>query len=125
NRPRRRPQADAHVHRDAELRVMRPFERENLGSGLAGLMLKESDRGAGVVPEQMVDPAPRLALEIDVLAAEEKGLDDEMLKLELAGLDAVVHPLMRGIEAARMPGHGDEPRLALSLVDLLGVGERI
>src|SRR5690606_20143661 len=85
NRSRRRSQADAHVHRDAELPVMRPLECENFGGRLAGLMLEEIDRVAGVVPEQMVDPAPRLALEIDVLAAEEEGLDDEMLKLELAG----------------------------------------
>ena len=48
--------------------------------------------------------------------------------IELSCDDALVNPLVAGIEAARVPDHRDEPRLALAPCDRLGggkvVGER-
>src|SRR5688572_3460676 len=73
----------------------------------------------------MIGPAPGLALEIDVLAAEEERLHDEVLQLELALLDAVRDALMRRIEPARVTRHRDLLRGLLRLVDLARVRWRI
>ena len=54
-------------------------------------------------------------------AAEEVRLHVHLLDLQLAGGDAPVHPLMRRIEAARVPDHADQAGLLLQLVDGLGV----
>src|SRR5690606_30183106 len=58
-----------------------------------------------------------------VLTAEEERLHDQMLKLQLAGNDLVVNPLVRRVEAARVARHRNQPGLALHLVYALGVGE--
>jgi hypothetical protein len=58
-------------------------------------MMQQIDGVTRVVPQQVIGPAARLALEIDVLAPEEERLHDEVLQLELAGLDPLVHPLVR------------------------------
>src|SRR5690606_30729806 len=87
NGSRRRAHADAHVHRDAEVRVLRALQREYVRRILAGLMVEEIDGVAGVVPQKVIRPAARLALEVDVLPAEKERLHDEVLELELAFLD--------------------------------------
>ncbi len=102
-----------------------PLHRMDIARNLTRLILEQVDGMAGVVPEQVIGPAARLALEIDVLAAEEKCLHHEMLQLELAGHDPVVNPLMRRIEPARMPGHGDQTACLLRLVDRRRVRQRI
>ena len=104
---------------------MRPFERVDLLRDLAGLMMQQVDGVTRVVPQQVIGPAPRLALEIDVLAAEEERLHDEMLEPELAGLDPLVHPLVRRIEAARMTGHRDLAARLLRRGDLARVRQRV
>ncbi len=55
---------------------------------LAGLVLEQIDGVAGMVPQQMVGPAARLAQRIHVLAAEEIGLHVHLLDVELARPDA-------------------------------------
>ena len=59
-----------------------------------GLVGEQVDRVRGVVPEQMVGPAARLALGVDVPAAEEIGLHVHLLDVELARHDPVVHLLV-------------------------------
>ena len=60
-RPAGRPQLDGHVHRDAELRVDRPLHGVGDLDVLAGLVLEQVDGVRGVVPEQVIGPAARLA----------------------------------------------------------------
>ena len=52
---------------------------------LAGLIGEQIDRMRGVVPQQMVGPAARLALGVHVRAAEEIGLHVHLLDVEFAG----------------------------------------
>ena len=99
----------------------RPLHRVAIGDRLAGLVLEEVDGVGGVVPEQMIGPAPRLAGGIHVLAAEEVGLHVHLLDLQLAGGDALVHPLMAGIETAHVPAHGDDAGLLGDAHQRLGV----
>ena len=105
--------------------MLRPLEREDIGRRLTGLILEQVHRVTGVVPEQVIGPAARLALEIDVFAAKEIGLHDELLQFELARNDFVVHPLVRWIEPPRMAGHGDQTGLLLHGIDLLRIGQRV
>ena len=112
---------DAHVHGDAELRVDRSLHRVAFRDRLAGLVVEEVDRVGGVVPQQMVGPAARLAGGVDVLAAEEIGLHVHLLDLQLALLDPLVDPLVAGIEAAHMAGHGDDAGLLGDLRQRLGI----
>ena len=51
DRPRRRLQADAHVHGDAQFGVGRPLHGLDLGCNFAGLILEQIHRVAGVVPQ--------------------------------------------------------------------------
>ena len=76
----------------------------------AGLVLEQIDGVAGVVPQQVVGPAARLAQRVHVGAAEEVRLHVHLLHLQFAGLDALVDPLVAGIEAPRVSGHRDERR---------------
>ena len=92
---------------------------------LPGLILEEIDRVAGVVPQEMVGPAARLARRVHVGAAEEIGLDIHLLNLDLAGLDLLVNILVARIEAADMAAHGDDAGLLLHAEDALAVGERV
>src|SRR5262245_56346039 len=112
---------DAHVHRDVELRMDRALHRVAVGDGLAGLVLEQIDGVGGVMPEQMVGPAARIAGRVDVLPPEEVGLHVHLLDLELALLDALVHPLVARIEAAHVPAHGSDAGLLGDLHQLLGV----
>ena len=72
----------------------RPLHRVAIGDVLAGLVLEQVDGVGGVVPQQMVGPAPRVAGGVDVLAAEEIGLHVHLLDLQLAGLDLLVDVLV-------------------------------
>jgi hypothetical protein len=116
---------DAHVHGDAELRMQRPLHGMDIARRLARLVLEQIDGVAGVMPEQMIGPASRLAFEIDVLAPEEESLHNQVLQLQLAGDDAVMYPLMRWIEAARVPRHRDQSGCLLRIGYALCVGQRI
>ncbi len=82
-------------------------------------------RVAGVVPQQMVGPAARLAERIRVGATKEIRLHVHLQHLEFAGPDALVDPLMTRIEAPRVPAHGDQPAGALRRHHALGTGQRI
>src|SRR5262245_8860552 len=101
--------------------MQRALQRVDDGWRLAGLVVEQIDRMTRVVPQQVIGPAARLALEVDVLAPEEERLHDEMLELELAFLDAIRDPLMRGIEPARMARHRDLLGRFLRLVNLARV----
>ncbi len=92
---------------------------------LTGLVLEQVHGVAGVVPEQMVGPAARLALQVDVGAAEEIGLHVHLLDVQLAGHDLVVHPLVAGIEPAGVAGHGHHPGLLLHVDDPLRVRDAV
>ena len=91
----------------------------------AGLVLEQVDGVAGVVPEQVVGPAPRLAEGIHVGPAEEVGLHVHLQHPQLAGRDLLVDPLVAGVEAAGVAGHRDEARVLLRLHQRLGVGEAV
>ena len=73
--------------------MQRPLQRVHDRRHLARLVVEQIDGVARVVPQQMIGPAARLAFEIDVLAAEEIRLHDELLELQLALLDSVVRPI--------------------------------
>ena len=76
-------QLDRHVHRDAEFGMLRPLHRVGADDP-ARLIGEQIDRVRGVVPQQVVGPAARLALGVHVLAAEEIGLDVHLLDVEFA-----------------------------------------
>jgi len=69
-------------------------------------------RVRGVVPQQVVGPAARLAQRVDVGAAEEVGLHIHLLDVELARRDLLVHLLVAGVEAAGVAAHGHQAGLA-------------
>jgi hypothetical protein len=102
----------------------RPFD----GIGLddpARLIGKQVDRVGRVVPEQVVGPRARLALGVDVPAAEEVGLHIHLLDGEFAGPDPVVHVLVRGIEAAGVAHHAHQPGFLLLGDHRLRVGPAV
>ena len=103
-----------------------PSRALDLGSASsASLVLEEVDRVAGVMPEQVVRPASRLAFGVDVSAPEEVGLHVHLLDVEFAGLYPLPDPLMAWIEPPGVPRHGHKPRLFLDPDQPLGVGQRI
>ena len=97
-----------------------PLHRVGLHDAAAGLVLEQVHRVRGVVPQQVVGPAARLAQRVHVRAAEEIGLHVHLLDVELARLDLLVHVLVAGIEAARVADHRDQAGLLLRLDDRLG-----
>src|SRR4051794_16239420 len=99
----------------------RALDSSRLGGDLASLVLEQVDRVAGVVPEEVVRPAPRLALQVDVGTPEEERLNVEVLDRELAADDALAHPLMARVEASNVASHRHDARLPLDLDELLGV----
>ena len=99
----------------------RPLHRVAIGNGLAGLILEQVDGVGGVMPQQMIGPAARIAGGVDVLAAEEIGLHVHLLDLQLAGDDLLVDVLMARIEAPHMAAHGDDAGLLGDLHQVLGV----
>src|SRR5690242_8693094 len=98
------------------------LHRVAIGDHFAGLVLKQIDGVAGVMPEQMVGPTAWLAGRVRVRAPEEIGLHVHLLNLQLALADAIVNPLMTGIESPHMPGHGDDPGVLLDLHQLFRIG---
>ena len=58
-----------------------PWTRVGLHDRAAGLVREQVDRVGGVVPEQVVGPAARLAEGVHVPAPEEVGLDVQLLEL--------------------------------------------
>ena len=102
-----------------------PCSAKACDSVLAGLIGEQIHGVAGVVPQQMIGPAARLAERVGVGAAEEVGLHVHLQDLQFAGQDAFVDPLMTGIEAARMAGHGDDAGFPLHAHQPFGVGERV
>ena len=79
----------------------------------------------GVVPEQVVGPASRLAERVHVGAAEEIGLHVHLLDMELPRQDAFVDELVARIEPPRVADHGHEARCRLHRRDRLGVLEAV
>ena len=92
---------------------------------LAGLIGEQIHRVAGVVPQQMVGPAARLAERVHVGAPEEIGLHVHLLHLEFAGEHALVDPLMARIESSGVAGHRDDAGFLLHLQQALGVRHRV
>ena len=86
---------------------------------LAGLILKQIDRVAGMVPQQMIRPAARIARSVDVFAAEEISLHVHLLDVYFTGGNLVVDQLMRRIKAAHMARHGDHAGFLLGGDDFL------
>ena len=82
-----------------------PLDGVGLHHRAAALVGEQVHRVRGVVPQQVVGPAARLAQRVHVAAAEEIGLHIHLLDVELARLDLVVHPLVAGVEAARVAAH--------------------
>src|SRR5262249_61081341 len=112
---------DSYSHGDIDLCVNWSRPGLAIGAGLAGLVLEQVDRVGGVMPEEMVGPAARIAGRIDVLAAEKIGLHVHLLDRELALLDALVDPLVAGVEAADVTAHGDDAGLLGDPHQVLGI----
>src|SRR6516165_4748219 len=125
HRAGRRLRHDAHVHGDVKLRVDRALHRIAIGYVFADLVLKQVDSVRGMVPKQMIGPAPRLAGGVDVFAAEEISLHVHLLDLQLALLDALVHPLVAGIEAPHMTAHGGDAGLLGDFHQSFGVFDAV
>ena len=89
----------------------------------ARLVLEQVHGVTGVMPQQMIGPTTRLAQRIGVGPAEEIGLHVHLLNLQLAGLDALMNPLVAGIEAPGVAAHADDARLLLHLQQPFGVGQ--
>jgi hypothetical protein len=89
--------------------------------GRAGLVSEEIDRVCRVMPQQMIGPGARLTQGVDVGAPEEVGLHVQLLDRELATRDPLVDPLVRGIEAPRVPDHADETGASLQIGNRLRV----
>src|SRR3954452_24780681 len=125
DRARRHLRHDAHVHGNSELRMDRPLHRIAIGNRLAGLVLEQVDGVGGVMPQEVVGPTARVTRRVDVLAAEEIGLHVHLLDLELTLLDALVNPLMTGVEAAHVPAHRHDAGLLGDLHQLFGVFDAV
>jgi hypothetical protein len=87
--------------------------------------LKQIDRVAGVVPEQMVRPAARLAEQIQIRAAKEKCLHDQLLYFQFTCLNPVTDPLVTWIESARVTDHRNLAGFLLHINDTSGISKRV
>ena len=67
--------------------------------------VRQVDRVATMMPEQVVDPRARLAVHVEIRAAEEVGLDDHVMQMERAFLDALANLAVRAREPARVRHH--------------------
>ena len=79
----------------------------------------------GMVPEQVIGPAARLAERVHVGAAEEIGLHVHLLDMEFVRQNALVDELVARIEAARVADHRHETGFPLHRRDRLGVLEAV
>ena len=91
------------------VRMHRPLHGVRAHDLRARLVTEQVHGVRGVMPQQMIGPGTRLAQRVDVGAPEEIGLHVHLLDRKLAGDDAPVDPLMRGIEAPRVPDHAHQP----------------
>src|SRR5882762_11225266 len=89
------------------------------------LILEEIHRVTGVMPEQMVGPAPGFAFGIHVRTAEEKRLDDQMLQFEFASLDLFMNPLVARVETACMTAHCGQSGFFLNSENTFRIGQRV
>src|SRR5262245_15870516 len=103
----------------------RTLKCANFGCSFSSMALELVDGVTGMMPEQVVGPAARFALGIHVCSPEEEGLHNQMLQLQLTGFDPFVNPLVAGIEAAGMTGHGRKPRFLLHGKNLFRVGKGV
>ena len=99
----------------------RALHRVAVGDVLAGLILEQVDGVGGVVPQQMIGPAPRVAGGVDVLPPEEIGLHVHLLDLQLAGLDLLVDVLVARVEAPHVAAHRGDAGFLGDLHQVLGV----
>lgn len=90
-----------------------PLQGIGLYDRLTGLILKQVNCVRRVVPEQMIRPRARLPKSVEVRATEEKCLYLQLLNAQLAAGDALMDPLMGGIEPPRVPDHAHQPGLLL------------
>jgi hypothetical protein len=102
--------------------VDRALDGIGLHDGAATLVGEQVHGVGGVVPQQVVGPAARLAQRIHVGAAEEVGLHIHLLDVELTRLDLLVHVLVAGVEAAGVAHHGHLAGLLLQRGHGLAVG---
>ncbi len=92
---------------------------------LAGLVLEQIHGMRGVVPQQVVGPAARLAQRIHVGATEEVSLHVHLQHLQFTGHDLLADPLVAGVEAARVAAHRDEPGALLRFQGLFRILEAV
>ena len=85
--------------------------------------LREIDGVATVMPEEVVDPRARLAVHVQVRAAEEVRLDDHVMQVEGALADPPVDFAVRARKPPSVGDHADFARLALRVQHPLCVGE--
>ena len=97
------PHPDPHIHRYAELRVFGPWTALT-SDRLPCLVAKQIHRVAGVMPEQVIRPAARSGLQRFMLVRRKKRFARPPGGCFSSPLpDALVHPLIRRIEAAGWP----------------------
>jgi len=89
------------------------LQAQMLRQPVVRLIGKRSTVWQAWMPQQVIGPTARLAERIGIGAPEEIGLHIHLQHFQFPGKDALVNPLMTGIEAARVTGHGDYARLAL------------
>tara|TARA_R110002096_G_scaffold123816_3_gene267735 strand:+ start:14528 stop:14809 length:282 start_codon:yes stop_codon:yes gene_type:complete len=82
-----------HIHRNAELWMVRTFNTVHLHDFFACLVGKEINRVRCVVPLQVIRPRTGLTGCVDVLAAQKIRLHVHLLDIQLTGFDLVVKPL--------------------------------
>ena len=99
----------------------RPLHGVAVGNIFAGLILEQVDGVRGVMPEQMIGPAARIAGGVDVLSPEEISLHVHLLDFQLARDDLLVDVLMARIEAPHMAAHGGDAGLLGDLHQGFGV----
>ena len=102
-----------------------PLHRITIGNHLASLILEQVDRVRGMMPEQMIGPAARLAGRIRVGATEEVGLHVHLQNLELALLHPLVNPLVARVEPPHVSRHAVDAGLLGDLSQLLGVRDAV
>jgi hypothetical protein len=74
--------------------------------GATALIRKQINRVRSMVPQQVVRPTPGLAQSIHVGSSEKIRLNIHLLDIEFARFDFFVDPLVTGVVASCMTGHG-------------------
>ncbi len=102
-----------------------PLYRVCLHDRAVALVGEQIDGVRGVVPQQVVGPAARLAQRVGVRAAEKIGLHVHLQETEFSGGDLLVHILVAGVEAAGVAAHRDQAGLLLQRHHFLSALERV